>query len=374
MTPPHSPAARAVAACTLGICALAAPLPAQGSWSIGAFISRDDALPASPTLGGIAVTGWGGPLGVRVSGAANIADRAGAGGGSSSGIGAWAADADVVLAPARSVPLLAAALGGFAPYAFAGIGGHGTRSDGSLDPAAADAARRIATWSYGGGVRRRLLGAVAVEGEGRYRAPMSGDPLLSRGNGRGWEYRAGLSVSFGGGRSSGGAYRVADAPPRPTDDGRRAPREPMATASAARVLARGERYLGTRYRYGGDSPDEGFDCSGFVQYVYAREGVRLPRTSRQMALAGSRVSPSLGALRPGDLVLFASNGRTVDHVAIYAGGHRIIHSSSSGGGVRYDDLDGARGRWFRERMVAARRVGGGASWAPGASFAEGAEL
>jgi cell wall-associated NlpC family hydrolase len=126
--------------------------------------------------------------------------------------------------------------------------------------------------------------------------------------------------------------------------------------SASRVLDTADDYLGTPYRYGGTSPSQGFDCSGFVRYVYARNGVRLPRTSRQMAAAGAGLLPALAVLRPGDLVLFAQDGSRIDHVAIYAGASRIIHSSSSGSGVRYDDFETPRGRWFLDHMVAARRV------------------
>jgi cell wall-associated NlpC family hydrolase len=101
----------------------------------------------------------------------------------------------------------------------------------------------------------------------------------------------------------------------------------------------------------------GFDCSGFVQYVYAQQGVELPRTSRQMAAAGIAVEPSTRSLAVGDLMLFQQGGQ-ISHVAIYAGNHRFIHSSSSGHGVRYDDLDSRRGKWFADHMVAARRVAG----------------
>ena len=118
-----------------------------------------------------------------------------------------------------------------------------------------------------------------------------------------------------------------------------------------------EQYIGVPYRYGGTSPRTGFDCSGFVQYVYGIQGVQLPRTSRQMAAVGAGVEATTRALAVGDLMLFAQGGR-ISHVAIYAGRGRFIHSSSSGRGVRYDELGTKRGRWFADHMVAARRVVG----------------
>jgi cell wall-associated NlpC family hydrolase len=127
-------------------------------------------------------------------------------------------------------------------------------------------------------------------------------------------------------------------------------------ASAAGVLATARRYVGTRYRYGGESPLTGFDCSGFVQYVYGRHGVELPRTSRQQAQAGRSLPLQVGALQPGDLLLFASSGSRIDHVAIYMGENRIVHSSSGAGRVVTDDLTSPRGKWYLERHVASRRV------------------
>ena len=127
------------------------------------------------------------------------------------------------------------------------------------------------------------------------------------------------------------------------------------SASAARVLGEAEQYLGVPYKYGGTSPNSGFDCSGFVQYVFAQQGVRLPRTAREQAQVGAYLAPDWRAVAAGDLVMFEENGR-ISHVAIYAGRNRIIHSTSSGGGVRYDDLATRRGEWFMDHMVAARRV------------------
>jgi cell wall-associated NlpC family hydrolase len=134
---------------------------------------------------------------------------------------------------------------------------------------------------------------------------------------------------------------------------------PTASSPAAVVLPTADRYVGVRYKWGGTSPRTGFDCSGYTQFVFARHGVKIPRTSRAQVAAGARVPVSLDALRPGDLVMFAERGRPISHVAIYAGNRRIIHSTRSGGGVRYDDLRSRRGEWFRTHIVAVRRVAAG---------------
>lgn len=129
-----------------------------------------------------------------------------------------------------------------------------------------------------------------------------------------------------------------------------------ASASAARVLATAESYLGKRYVYGGETPGSGFDCSGFVQYVFGQHSIDLPRTSRQQAKAGRALPRTVNTLQPGDLMLFSSKGGRVDHVAIYAGNDRILHSSAGAGGVIYDDLSTPRGKWYLARHVASRRV------------------
>jgi len=127
------------------------------------------------------------------------------------------------------------------------------------------------------------------------------------------------------------------------------------TRTAAAVIPTAERYIGIRYKWGGTSPTTGFDCSGYTQYVFAKHGVRLPRTSRAQASAGNGII-DYRALQPGDLIMFAENGKAISHVAIFAGRDRILHSSSSGAGVRYDNLTSQRGTWFRNHMVVARRV------------------
>jgi cell wall-associated NlpC family hydrolase len=88
---------------------------------------------------------------------------------------------------------------------------------------------------------------------------------------------------------------------------------------------------GTPYLWGGNSPDEGFDCSGFVKYVYGRHGIRLPRTAHEMASA----LPPLDNRRrqPGDLVFFNTTGEPYSHVGIYIGNDAFVHSSSAKGQV-----------------------------------------
>ncbi len=136
---------------------------------------------------------------------------------------------------------------------------------------------------------------------------------------------------------------------------RRIPESPPPSAEAARVLHTADAYVGTRYVWGGNTPSEGFDCSGFTKYLFAKYHVTLPRTAREQAHAGQAVAADFAALRPGDLMMFAEPGHAISHVAIYAGDGRIIHSSSSGGGVAYTDLN-TGGDWFVLYFVAARRV------------------
>jgi peptidoglycan DL-endopeptidase CwlO len=98
--------------------------------------------------------------------------------------------------------------------------------------------------------------------------------------------------------------------------------------------------LGVPYRYGGNTPASGFDCSGFVRYVYEHLGVTLPRDSYSQFDTGHRVRR--GALRPGDLVFFNGAG----HVGIYVGADKFIHAPHTGTVVQISSLDGSYGRGF----------------------------
>lgn len=109
---------------------------------------------------------------------------------------------------------------------------------------------------------------------------------------------------------------------------------PAAGERAARAAV---QMVGRAYRTGGASPARGFDCSGLVQFSYARAGVRVPRSTEEQLEASRPVSRS--SLRPGDLLFFDQDGRSDSHVGIYLGGGRFVHAPSSGKRVRVDRLD-----------------------------------
>ncbi|MGW8306685.1 MAG: C40 family peptidase [Achromobacter pulmonis] len=111
-------------------------------------------------------------------------------------------------------------------------------------------------------------------------------------------------------------------------------------------------YLGIRYRFGGNSPDTGFDCSGLVTYTAERSlGLKLPRNAAEIAQQGVSVSKS--ELKAGDLVFFNTMGRRYSHVGIYLGDDRFVHSPSSGGVVRVENMTLA---YWSKRYNGARRI------------------
>nr|WP_240986826.1 NlpC/P60 family protein [Acididesulfobacillus acetoxydans] len=98
------------------------------------------------------------------------------------------------------------------------------------------------------------------------------------------------------------------------------------------IVTEAKKFIGTPYVWGGTSPS-GFDCSGFTQYVYASQGVELPRVSRDQAQIGSPVSAS--DLQAGDLVFFSFSGGVVDHVGIYLGKGQFISATTHKGVTVY---------------------------------------
>ncbi len=128
-----------------------------------------------------------------------------------------------------------------------------------------------------------------------------------------------------------------------------APNDP---AAANAVLMRAIGLVGTPYRYGGNTPDGGFDCSGLVNYVFRDMlDLQLPRSSRELAaIQGPKIATD--RLATADLVFFGSGG-SVSHVGIYVGEGRFVHAPSTGGTVRLDRLDGT---YWRDHYTGAKRV------------------
>lgn len=126
------------------------------------------------------------------------------------------------------------------------------------------------------------------------------------------------------------------------------------SSKADRVISIGNQYLGTPYKFGATAKQtKNFDCSSFVQYVYSKVGVNLPRASYNQATKGKAVKRS--QLKKGDLVFFSSgkSGSTkISHVAIYAGNNKILHTYGSPG-VTYSKLSSST---WSNRYVTARRV------------------
>ncbi len=119
------------------------------------------------------------------------------------------------------------------------------------------------------------------------------------------------------------------------------------------MLERALTLLGTPYRWGGTSPDSGFDCSGLVSYVFRSAlGIELPRISRDMASkTDAELIKKREDLQQGDLVFFGRKGR-VNHVGIYVGEGRFLHSPSKGKDVRVDSL--VTGYWSNKFLQARR--------------------
>jgi cell wall-associated NlpC family hydrolase len=189
-------------------------------------------------------------------------------------------------------------------------------------------------------------------------------------------------------RYDAGAWHASDSPqgpwtqlsrvpePRPADRAPRAPQEPSprnrarmpperreappggpaARPGPAIAIDRALKHVGAPYRWGGATP-AGFDCSGFVRYVYARSGLPLPRTVAEQYQAGRPVRRD--SLRPGDLVFFDR----LRHNGIYIGRGQFVHASSGAGRVSVSRLDDD---WFRQRWIGGRRIEPAATAARGA--------
>ena len=125
------------------------------------------------------------------------------------------------------------------------------------------------------------------------------------------------------------------------------------SSGSMQTLFNGVRqYFGTHYRFGGESP-AGFDCSGFVRFMFGKTfNMQLPRSSREMASIGNRVEKN--ELQPGDLVFFQTKGRRINHVGIFIGNDTFVHSSLTKG-ITEDKL---KQNYYEKRFAGGVRLPG----------------
>ncbi|HZG59640.1 MAG TPA: C40 family peptidase [Anoxybacillus sp.] len=125
----------------------------------------------------------------------------------------------------------------------------------------------------------------------------------------------------------------------------------LAAEKKEALVSFSKRYIGVPYKWGGTTP-KGFDCSGFVTYVYKEFGVTLPRTAEKQYQHGEKIAKN--ELESGDLVFFATYKKTASHAGIYIGDNKFIHASSSKG-VMISELDES---YWKKRYLGARRYFG----------------
>ena len=136
----------------------------------------------------------------------------------------------------------------------------------------------------------------------------------------------------------------------PVEKSRAAPAAKRSAHPGERIAQLASNLIGTPYRYGGDHPAEGFDCSGLVFFTHRQANLRIPRTSRDQYRAARPVT--LGEARPGDLVFFRDQSK-LSHVGIYLGGQRFMHAPASGRAVSVARLDAP---YYRQHLVGLGRL------------------
>ena len=127
--------------------------------------------------------------------------------------------------------------------------------------------------------------------------------------------------------------------------------DPSERLAADELIQTALAFQGVPYRLGGDSPSSGFDCSGFVRYVFAANHVDVPRTVIEQFAVGTRIPPS--DVHAGDLLFFSTVAPGPSHVGIALGDGRFVHAPAENGTVRLDRFDSA---YWRDRFVGARRL------------------
>jgi len=232
----------------------------------------------------------------------------------------------------------------FGPYALAGVA-LGVSTDTTSQELAA-------LWALGAGVEWRPISWFAFGVETVYRFQDVGP--------RGF-WRAASKSRDGIAIAAGVSLTIGKRVDRRWPGSRRPERPPLEVpgtiaGNAADIVHTALDALGTPYVWGGTA-DNGFDCSGLVQWAYGQHGIRLPRMSRDQARSGTEVTPVIEALRPGDILLFAAQpGGGITHVGMYVGEQTFIHSSNTGVKLSRLEAQDSQGAWWVARWVGARRI------------------
>jgi len=117
------------------------------------------------------------------------------------------------------------------------------------------------------------------------------------------------------------------------------------------MLLQSVSLMGIPYRWGGNTPETGMDCSGFIRYVFKKSlGINLPRTAAEMARIGKRVG--IDELEPGDLVFFNTRRGSNTHIGIYIGNNKFIQAPHTGTNIQVTELSG----WYRSHFNGAKRI------------------
>jgi cell wall-associated NlpC family hydrolase len=128
--------------------------------------------------------------------------------------------------------------------------------------------------------------------------------------------------------------------------------EPSLGQFSSELVLRAMTLLGINYKFGGNTPETGFDCSGLVRYVFKEAfGLNLPRRAEEISQKGQRIT--VDQLVPGDLVFFNTLKRTFSHVGIYIGNNQFVHAPSSGKSVTVENIDKT---YWQTRFDGARRL------------------
>ena len=211
------------------------------------------------------------------------------------------------------------------------------------------------SWSAGAGYDLFPVSFMSIGAEARWRR-------LSLGEREGIEVAIGLAVHGKKGPRHGRGsqpsfppYQRSDRPVGVTDSHPRPSPVPQGINDS--IIATATEAMGRPYTYGGTGEDgEGFDCSGLIQYSYAKHGIELPRRSTDQAREGRKIDRRLKLLSPADILTFSNHGGKVSHVGLYIGDGRFIHSATRGVQVSVLSPDDPYGRWWYKRWVGVRRI------------------